>query len=61
MHKALHQRDDTDRQFVSRKEGRRLASIEDSEDVSIWRLEGIRYKSKERLLTLTTAGQTEQK
>ena len=40
MHKALHPRDDIDRLFVSRKEGGRgLASIEDSVDASIQRLE----------------------
>ncbi len=40
MHKALHPRDDINRQYVSRKEGRRgLASIEDSVDASIQRLE----------------------
>ena len=40
MHKALHPRDDVDRLYVSRKEeGRRLASIEISVDVSIQRLE----------------------
>ena len=40
MHKALHSRDDVDRLYVSRKErGRGLASIEDSVDTSIQRLE----------------------
>ena len=39
MHKALHPRDDVDRLHVSRKEGGRLASIEDSVDTSIQRLE----------------------
>ena len=40
MHKALHPRDDVDRLYVSRKEvGRGLASIEDSVDASIQRLE----------------------
>ena len=40
MHKALHPRDDVDRLYVSRKQGgRRLASIEDSFDASIQRLE----------------------
>ena len=40
MHKALHPRDDADRLYVSRKEGGRgLASIEDSVDASIQRLE----------------------
>ena len=36
MHKALHPKDDVDRLYVPRKEGRRgLASIEDSVDTSI--------------------------
>ena len=40
MHKALHPRNDVDRLNVSRKEGGRgLASIEDSVDASIQRLE----------------------
>ena len=40
MHKALHPRDDVDWRYVSRKEeGRWLASIEDSVDASIQRLE----------------------
>ena len=40
MHKALHPRDDVDRLYVSRKEGRRgLASIEENVDTSIQRLE----------------------
>ena len=40
MHKALHPRDDVERLYVSRKEGgRELASIEDSFDASIQRLE----------------------
>ena len=40
MHKALHPRDDVDRLYVSRKEGRRgLASIKDNVDASIQRLE----------------------
>ena len=40
MHKALHPRHDVDRLYVSRKEGGRgLASIEDSVDASIQRLE----------------------
>ena len=37
MHKALHPRDDVDKLYVSRKEGRGLASIEDSVDASIQR------------------------
>ena len=40
MNKALHPRDEIDRLYLSRKEGRRgLASIEDSVDASIQRLE----------------------
>ena len=40
MHKALYPRDDVDRLYVSRKEGGRgLASIEDTVDASIQRLE----------------------
>ena len=40
MHKALHPRDDDDRLYVPRKEGGRgLASIENSVDASIQRLE----------------------
>ena len=40
MQKALHPKDDVDRLYVSRKEGGRgVASIEDSVDASIRRLE----------------------
>ena len=40
MNKASHSRDDVDKLYVSRKEGGSgLASIEDSVDVSIQRLE----------------------
>ena len=40
MHKALHPRDDVERLYVPRKEGGRgFASIEDSVDTSIQRLE----------------------
>ena len=39
MHKALHPRNDTDRLYVSRKEGGRgLVSIENNVDASIQRL-----------------------
>ena len=52
MHKALHPRDDVDRLYVSRKEGGRgLASIEDSVDASIQRLEVYIEKHKRRLIT----------
>ena len=40
MHQTLHPRDDADKLYVLRKErGRGLASIEDSVDASIQRLE----------------------
>ena len=52
MHKALHPRDDVDRLYVSRKEGGRvLASIEDSVDASIQRLEDYIEKHERRLIT----------
>ena len=52
MQKALHPRDDDDRLYVSRKErGRGLASIEDSVDASIQRLEDYIEKHEEGLIT----------
>ena len=52
MHKALNPRDDVDRLYVSRKEGGRgLASIEDSVDTSIQRLEDYIEKHKRGLIT----------
>ena len=52
MHKALHHRDDIDRLYVSRKEGgRELASIEDSVDISIQRLEDYLEKHERGLIT----------
>ena len=52
MHKALHPRDDVDRLYVSRKEGGRgLASIEDSADASIQRLEDYIGKHEGGLIT----------
>ena len=52
MHKALHPRDNIDRLYVSRKEGGRgLASIEDSVDTSIKRLEDYIQKYDEGLIT----------
>ena len=52
MHKTLHPRDDVDRLYVSRKEGGRgLASIEDSVDASIQRLEDYIGKHGVRLIT----------
>ena len=52
MHKALHPRDDVDRLYVSRKEGGRgLASIEDSVDASIQRLEDYIEKHEGGLIT----------
>ena len=54
MHKALHPRDDGDRLYVSRKkEGRDLASVEDSADASIPRLEDYIEKHKRVLITAT--------
>ena len=52
MHKALHPWDGVDRLYVSRKEGGRwLASIEDSVDASIQRLEGSIEKHERGLIT----------
>ena len=52
MHKALHPRDDVDRLYVSRKEGGRgLASIEDSVDASLQRLESYIEKHERGLIT----------
>ena len=52
MHKALHPRDDVDRLYVSRKQGGRgLASIEDTVDASIQRLEDYREKHERGLIT----------
>ena len=52
MHKALHPRDDVDRVYVSRKEGGTgLASIEDTVDVSIQRLEDYIEKYERELIT----------
>ena len=54
MHKALHPRDDVNRLHVSRKErGRGLASIEDSVDASIQRLEDYIEKHEGGLITAT--------
>ena len=54
MHKTLHPRDDVDRLYVPRKEGRRgLASIQDSVDASIQRLEAIIKRRRVRLITTT--------
>ena len=52
MHKALHPRDDVDRLYVSRRErGRGLASIKNSFDASIQRLEGYIEKHEQGLIT----------
>ena len=52
MPKAQHLRDDVDRLYVPRKEGGRgLASIEDSVDTSIQRLEDYIEKYKRGLVT----------
>ena len=52
IHKALHPRDDVNRLYVSRKEGGRgLASIEDSVDASVQRLEDYLEKHERGLAT----------
>ena len=52
MHKVLHPRGDVDRLYVSRKEGGRgLASIEDSVDASIQRLNDYIEKHERGLIT----------
>ena len=52
IHKALHPRDDVDRLFVSRKErGRGFASIEDSVEASIQRLEDYKQKHDGGMIT----------
>ena len=53
-HKALHPRDDVERLYVPRKEGRRgLASTEDIIDASIQRLEDHIKKRRRRPVTAT--------
>ena len=52
MHKSLYPREDVDRLYVSRKEGRRgLASIEDTVDASIQRFEDYIEKHERGLIT----------
>ena len=51
MHKALHPGDDVDRLYVSRKGGRGFASIEDSVDASMQRLEDYIEKHEGGLIT----------
>ena len=59
MHKALHPRDDVDRLYVSRRKGGRgLASIEDSVDASIQRLE-VDIEKHERGLITTIRNDTD--
>ena len=54
MHKALYLKHDIDRLYVSWKEGGRgLASIEDSVDASIQRLEDYIEKHERGLITAT--------
>ena len=54
MHKALNPKDYSDRLHVSREEGRiGLASIEESIEASIRRLEDYREKCEERQITAT--------
>ena len=57
IHKALHPRDDVDRLYESRKEeGRGLASIENSVDASIQRLEDYIEKHERGLITAIRNG-----
>ena len=59
MHKALYPKDDVDRLYVPRKEGGRgLASIEDSVDTSIQRLEDY-VEKHERGLIMAIRNNTE--
>ena len=52
MHKELHPRDDVDRRYVSGKQGGRgIASIEDTVDASIQRLEDYIEKHERGLIT----------
>ena len=52
MHKALHPRDNVDSLYVSRKEGGRgLASLENSDNISIQRLEDYIEKHERGLIT----------
>ena len=52
MHKTLHPRDDVDRLYATRKEGRRgLYSIEDTVDASIQRLKDFIEKHAAGLIT----------
>ena len=52
MHEALHPRDDSDRQYIPRKEGERgLTGIEESVDASIQRLEYYIQKHNGGLIT----------
>ena len=52
MYKALHPRDNVDRRYVPRKEGgRERASVEDSVDTSIQRLEDYIEKHERGLVT----------
>ena len=53
MHKASHPRDDVDRLYVSRKGWRELASIQDSADASIQRLEDYIKKHGGKLIPAT--------
>ena len=52
MYKAQKPRDDTDRLCVSRKEERRLVSIENCVEASIQNLKKYTKRSKERLITV---------
>ena len=59
MHKALHPKDDVDRKYVPRKEGGiGLASIKDSVDTSIQRLED-NLEKRERGLIMAIRNNTD--
>ena len=52
LHKALHQSDDIDRRYVSRKERRGILSIEGRIDSGIQRLKDYVKKNEERSITV---------
>ena len=54
MHKALHPRDNINRLYLSKKEGREHTSIEDCVDALVQGLEVDIKKRKERLTTATS-------
>ena len=54
IHKTLYPIDEVDRLYVSKNKGRRLASIQDSVDASIQRLEDYIQKRGGRLITASS-------